>query len=87
MSKILVTWARRMPIGPEGHEVVRSLQQEFGSAKKAAEFACDVIYMLEGPVSANAWSDKSYTVSRDKPRVQFDNATRDQWVTVEYLGR
>lgn len=85
MSKILVTWGRRTAIGPNLPEEVRSLQQEFGSAKKAAEFACDIIFMLEGSAVCNAWSDKFYIVSYDKPQVRFDNATHDQWVTVEYV--
>lgn len=84
MSKVVVTWGRRVSIGHTVPEEVRSIRQEFSSAKKAAEFACDVIFMLEGQSGANAWSDKFYTVSRDKPYVRFDNAEHTHWVTVEY---
>jgi len=84
MTKILVLWGRRVAIGDGKPDEVRTLMQEFGSARKAAELAADLIYMLDGSDASNAWSDKNYLVSRKKPRVQYDNQTRDQWVRVEY---
>jgi hypothetical protein len=63
------------------------MSMDFGSAKKAAEFACDVIYVRGGPECANAWSDEFYTVRPDKPRVRFDDRLRTWWVevTAEYI--
>jgi hypothetical protein len=59
--------------------------QKFGSAKKAAEFACDIIFVLEGPSVSNAWSDKLYIVGRNKPMVEHMNAARDEWVRIEWV--
>lgn len=87
MSNIRVVWGRRVAIGPDGGDTVRTLIQKFGSAKKAAEFACDIIFVLEGPSVSNAWSDKFFVVGHDKPMVEHMNATRDEWVRVEWEPR
>jgi hypothetical protein len=84
MSKITVTWGRRVAIGPDQFEEVRSMERSFGTAKLAAEFAADIVFMLEGREHTNAWSDKFYMVGRDKPRVRVENAARNEWVEVEY---
>ena len=86
MSIVRVVWGRRTAIGTSGGEEVRTMVQEFGSAKKAAEFMCDLLYVLHGPSVANAWSDKQYTVSRDRPVVRYDNAARDEWVEAQLFG-
>ena len=59
--------------------------REFGSAKKAAEYAADLVYVLEGNAMSNAWSDKFYVVGKNRPRARFDNAERTQWVDVEWV--
>jgi hypothetical protein len=84
MSKITVTWGRRAAIGPDLFEEVRSMERSFGTARLAAEFAADIVFMIEGREHTNAWSDKFYMVGRDRPRVQYDNAARNEWVEVEY---
>lgn len=84
MTTIRVVWGNRTPIGRYNDESVRTMTREFGSAKKAAEFACDILYTLNGPECANAHSEKYYTVSRDKPRVRFDNNDRLWWVEVTW---
>lgn len=84
MSNITVTWGRRSAIAHD-EEIVRTMTREFGSAKKAAEFACDVLFVLYGPDVSNARSEKFYTVARDRPLVEHMNNTRDEWVRVEYV--
>jgi hypothetical protein len=81
MNIINVKWTRRSAIGAP----LRSMEREFASAKKAAEFACDILYMLYGPDVSNAHTDKHYTVSRDRPRIEHQNSAQDEWVTVQYV--
>lgn len=85
MNKARVVWGARKPIGPDKPDQLRTMTREFGSAKAAAEFACDILFVLEGYGTVGMGSEKYYTVSRDKPRVQFDNASRTMWVEVTYL--
>jgi hypothetical protein len=86
-TRIRVTWGYRTPIGALGDEEVRTLVREFASAKKAAEFACDIIFMLEGPAHANAHTDKFYLVNKGRPRVCFENNLRTDWVEVLLVER
>ena len=87
MAKISVVWGRRTPIGVRtGLEQVHTMTREFGSAKKAAEFASDILYVRYGPEVSNAHTEKFYMVSRDRPRVEYMNNTKDEWVLVERQG-
>jgi hypothetical protein len=87
MKKIRVVWGCRTPIGPDHAEEVRTMTREFSSAKQAAEFACDIIFVLDGPQSANANTDKFYIVGPSRPRVEFQNNVRTWWVEVTYLSQ
>ena len=86
MNKARVVWGCRKPIGPDQADEVRTMTREFGTAKAAAAFACDIIFMIDGPASASASTDKFYIVGRDKPRARYDNRIRTQWVEVTYLA-
>ncbi len=85
MATYRVTWKRRVPIGDTGHEELRTLVQTFGASHKAADFACDILYMLGVP-EITGHSDKWYLVNKSKPRVEWQSHLQNEWVTVEYLG-
>lgn len=85
MSIVRVTWGRRTAIGPDTPEELRTMTMDFGSARRAAAFVCDVLFVLEGREVSNAWSDKFYLVGLGKPRVQYESRTRDEYILVEYL--
>lgn len=86
MPTIRVTATTRTPIAGAPQDQIRTLSQDFGSAKKAAEFACDLIYLLDGPSAANGHSDKDYTLSKNKTHVQYSRKDSSFSVSVAYLG-
>ena len=85
MKLIRVVFGTGTPIGLSQPDTVRTMTMEFSSAKKAASFAADLVYVLDGPKSSSARSDGFYTVNRKKPRARFDNNARTWWVEVQFL--
>lgn len=85
MAKYKVTMGKISAIGLDGELEVRTLTREFGTAKAAAELACDLLYVLEGRPAATAHTDKYYLVSRDRPRVEYRSSGRDFWVEVLWV--
>lgn len=85
MTKIRVQWNRTVtPIG-ETQPVVRGMSREFSTAKAAAEFAADLVFMLAGPEHANASADKYFTVKRDEPAKGWRDSMRQDEVEVRYV--
>lgn len=83
MNKIRVVWGRNFAIG-ESPAGVRTMTMEFGSATKAADYACDILYMLGQDVTAH--SDKNYVVSKAKPVVEWKCPRLHQWLKIELIG-
>lgn len=86
-KKARVTWGRTPSVSEEekGH-THRTLIREL-NPKAAAEFACDIIYVLAGPQGATAWSEKDYIVSEQRPRVEWRDELKQNYVEVTYLGK
>ena len=78
-KKISVQWGRLH------NGTTRTMTREFPSAVKAAEFAEDILFMIDPDGPHTAASEKNMLVSKDKPRVSYWLRTRDQWVDVEYI--
>lgn len=82
MANIRVVWNRTVRAIGDGRDEERSLTQSFGTAKAAAEFAADLVFMLAGPSTSNAWSDKHYLVGVKRPSASWQNGLRTDSVTV-----
>lgn len=85
-SKARVVWGRIPSVKEEGEgHTHRTMTRELGTLK-AAELACDIIFVLVGPQGATAWSEKDYVVSRSRPRVEWRDECRQHYVEVTFLG-
>lgn len=83
--KARVVWGRVPSVSEEadGH-THRTMTREM-NVRAAAEFACDIIYVLAGPQGATAWTEKDYVVSPERPRVEWRDSLKQNYVEVTYF--
>lgn len=81
-----VVWGRIPSVAEQeqGHET-RTMTRRL-TCKAAAEFAADIVFVLNGPAESNAWTEKDYIVSRERPRVEWRDSLKQYWVEVTLMG-
>lgn len=87
-KKIRVIWGCRLavPAVLPDHpgEEIRTMTRDFGTRAQAAEFAEDILFMIDPQGKHTASTETAWKLRADKPRVEWMSNTRDQWVIVSY---